>query len=142
MLIKNKLSREAFYQFLEIEHPGKDQLLSAFLVLEGIKRDTRNEPILSKETIADVTFKIKGISMTVPLDSGTIESQNYLIIQNMKDFTILTSEILRKKITQTQSEILLLMTPLYDVFLDSDNFKDYEIKNKEKEKRNCYEKSF
>jgi hypothetical protein len=35
MLIRNKLSRQAFYSFLEESYPGKDQLLSAFLIFEG-----------------------------------------------------------------------------------------------------------
>ena len=141
MLIKNKLSREAFYVFLQAEYPGKDQLLGAFLVLEQIKKETRNELTLCKKTMIDVVTRIKGISMTVPLDSGTIESQIFLVLQNLKDITSSDSETLRKKISQAQAEILLLMTPLYDFFLDSDSYKEFELINKEKERKNYFQSS-
>jgi hypothetical protein len=98
---------------------------------------------ISKEKLVDLIAKIEVISGeggSNANETQTIESQIYLITQSLKDAGFLSLEALCKRISQAQDEILLLMTPLYERFLDSNNYRDYEVSMKDQERKNYTEK--
>ena len=142
MLIKNGLSRKAFHTFLEFEHAGNDKLLSAYLVFEGIKKDSKKDLPTAKTKLCAVMYSIRHISSSVSTEAERVQNQLYLITQGLRDDVIaLTIEDLNRKLCQAQDEILLIMTPFYDRFLKSASYKEFEVANKAKERRSYNENS-
>lgn len=140
MLIKNRLSRQAFHTFLEFEHAGNDQLLSAYLVFEGIKKDSKKELTTAKTKLCAAMYSIKHTSSAVLNEAERVENQIYLITQGLRDDVIsLTIVDLERKLSQAQDEMLLIMTPFYDRFLKSASYKEFEVTNKAKERRSYNE---
>ena len=70
-----------------------------------------------------------------------IESQIFLITRNLKDVESMDTESVCRKICQAQDELLLLMTPSYEAFLDSSNYEAFEILMKKNERKVYSEKS-
>ena len=80
----------------------------------------------------------KGIRAT---EIKVIESQIFLITRNLKDIESLDTETVCRKICQAQDELLLLMTPSYEAFLDSSNYEAFEILMKKNERKVYGDKS-
>ena len=140
MLIKNRLSRQAFHTFLDVEHAGNGQLLSAYLVFEGIKKDSKKDLPTAKTKLCAAMYSIRHISSSVLTGAERVENQLYLITQGLRDDVIaLTIEDLDRKLSQAQDEILLIMTPFYDRFLKSASYNEFEVTNKAKEIRSYNE---
>ena len=144
MLINNKISRLAFFEFLEMFYPGKDQLLSVFLVLEGIRKESKTKLILSKKKMVDMVNDIEQLRAKCGIEKETIEGQIFLITEGLRDAVSAVSvdeDALHRRITQAQEEIILLITPFYDDFLESSHFRDFELTLLEKERKSYADKS-
>lgn len=142
MLIKNKLSREAFYAFLQIDHPGNDQYVKAYLAFEGIKKDSKKEIAIAKTKLCAAVYGLKPIISSVTIEAEKVENRIYLITQGMRDDIFSMSvDHMDRKLSQAQDEILLLLTPFYDGFLKSKSYQEFEITCKAKERRSYNETS-
>ena len=80
----------------------------------------------------------KGVRAT---EIKVIESQIFLITRNLKEIESLDAETVCRKICQAQDELLLLMTPSYEAFLNSSNYEAFEILMKKNERKVYGEKS-
>jgi hypothetical protein len=131
MLIKNKNSRKAFFTFLEKNKKGKEELLDYFLFLEGIKKT--KDPLECTNQFLEVVAKYQKQS-----EGKEPESNDFIIYASThtwKDIKTLPHDELVKHIMRSQDEVLLAITPMFETFVKSDYYKDFEKDSKENERK-------
>lgn len=131
MLIKNKNSRKAFFTFLEKDGKGKEELLDYFLFLEGIKKT--KDPSECRNQFLEVVAKYQKQS-----EGKEPETNDYIIYASThtwKDIKTLPHEELAKHIMRSQDEVLLAITPMFETFVKSDYYKQFEKNTKDNERR-------
>lgn len=131
MLIKNKNSRKAFFTFLEQTQKGKEELLDYFLFLEGIKRT--KDPVECTNQFLEVVKKYQ-----LQSEGKEPETNDFIIYASThtwKDIKTLPHDELVKHIMRSQDEVLLAITPLYETFVKSDYYKEFEKNAKDNERR-------
>lgn len=139
MLIKNKNSRKAFFTFLEKTQPGKEEMLDYFLFIEGIKMSSSkgNINLHSNEEIQQQFIAV--IAKYEKLATGKNDDSPEAIIfastHTWKDITTLPPEELFKHMTRSQDEVLIALTPLFESFLLSNFYKEFDKNEKSNERR-------
>ena len=125
MLIKNKNSRKAFYNFLEETEKGKEELLDYFLFIESIKRVKDDEIEASRKKFITVIaqYKRKSSGKASDLPCTVI----YNSTQTWKDVRILSTTDLIKMMSLSQNEVLVAITPLFESFLLSNFYTESNI---------------
>lgn len=79
--------------------------------------------------------KIESVSSPQNTERGTSGEQIFLITQSLKGAMIVDPIVFTRRICQAQEELLLLMTPSYEAFLESSNFEEYETSMKDQERK-------
>jgi hypothetical protein len=129
MLIKNKNSRKAFFTFLEKTQPGKEEMLDYFLFIEGIKKSKAE---VQKQFI-DVIAKYE--KLATGKDNDSPEAIILASTHTWKDITTLPPEELCKHMSRSQDEVLIALTPLFESFLLSNYYKEFDKNEKSNERR-------
>lgn len=137
MLIKNKNSRKAFFNFIEKTQKGKEELLDYFLFIESIKKVkdpiTGGEPddarIQFMEVIAQYKIKSTGKEQDAP------EMIIFNSTHTWKDIKTLPAVELMKHMTRSQDEVLIAVTPLFESFLLSNYYKEFDQNEMANERR-------
>lgn len=139
MLIKNKNSRKAFFTFLEKTQPGKEEMLDYFLFIESIKKSNlksstssnSNEEI--QKQFIDVIAKYEKLATGKANDSP--EAIIFASTHTWKDIKTLPPEELFKHMTRSQDEVLIAITPLFESFLLSNYYKEFDKHEKSNERK-------
>ena len=131
MLIKNKISRKAFYDFIEKTHRGKEELLDYFLFVECIKKEGNPED--SRKKFIDVMLQYKKKSAGKNRESPTCVIFNST--QTWRSLKTLPVDDLFKHFDRSQDDILIAITPLFESFLLSNNYKELGVNEMAMEKR-------
>jgi hypothetical protein len=137
MLIKNKNSRKAFFNFIEKTQKGKEELLDYFLFIESIKKlkdsISGGEPDDARNQFMEVIAQYKTKSM------GKEQDAPEMIIFNSthtwKDIKTLPLVELTKHMTRSQDEVLIAITPTFESFLLSNYYKEFDKNEMANERR-------
>ena len=135
MLIKNKNSRKAFYAFIESTQKGKEELLDYFLFIESIKKTNMPDcnPEDSRKRFIEVIAQYERKSKDKGPDSPELIIYNST--HTWKDIKTLPLDELSKHMSRSQDEVLLSITPLFESFLLSSSYKDYNSKEMANERK-------
>ena len=135
MLIRNKNSRKAFFNFLEKTQKGKEELLDYFLYIESIKKS--KDALTGMEGQRDQFVAI--IAQYEKKSSGKECDTPEVIIfnstQTWKDITTLPIDELQKHMTRSQDEVLIAITPMFESFLLSNYYKEFDRNEMANERR-------
>ena len=137
MLIRNKNSRKAFFNFIEKTQKGKEELLDYFLYIESIKKS--KDKIMGVEGQRDQFVAI--VAQYEKKSSGKECDTPEVIIFNSthtwRDLKTLPVDELLKHMSRSQDEVLIAITPMFESFLLSNYYKEFD-KNEMANERRSY----
>lgn len=106
----------------------------------GIKKESKRDFTNAKGKLDEMFLQIETCRGVRATEIKVVDSQILLITRNLKDIETLDVDSVCRKICQAQDELLLLMTPSYEAFLDSSNYEAFEILMKKNERKVYSEK--
>ena len=135
MLIRNKNSRKAFFNFIEKTHKGKEELLDYFLYIESIKNSKDSAASMDSKSDQFVAIVAQYEKKASGKECESPEAIIFNSTHTWKDIKTLPSDELQKHMTRSQDEVLIAITPMFESFLLSNYYQEFDRNEMANERR-------
>lgn len=135
MLIRNKNSRKAFFNFIEKTHKGKEELLDYFLYIESIKKSKESAASMDSQRDQFVAIVAQYEKKASGKECESPEAIIFNSTHTWKDIKTLPFDELQKHMTRSQDEVLIAITPMFESFLLSNYYQEFDRNEMANERR-------